>query len=292
MESIVSISRNIQSRFSCRTYQDRSIDAKSQASLTKYIAENTTGPFGNKARFTVIIATETDRKALKGLGTYGFIKNTPGFIIGAIQNIDYGLEDFGYLMEKIILHATDLNLGTCWLGGTFTKSTFAQKMSLQDNEIIPAVSAVGYISGAPRKIYEVIRQVAHSDRRYPWINLFFDTEFGIPLTRENAGNYSTALEMVRLGPSASNQQPWRIIKDGKIFHFYLQRKQGYRDNKYLKILRAVDLQRIDLGIAMCHFELTVSAFKMIGNWKILETLKKTPDQNTEYLVSWVDHSIS
>jgi len=35
---------------------------------------------------------------------------------------DKNLEDFGYLMEEAILFATGLGLGTCWLGGSFTKS--------------------------------------------------------------------------------------------------------------------------------------------------------------------------
>jgi len=38
------------------------------------------------------------------------------------------LENFGYRMELIVLHATDLELGTCWLGGTF----FTQQFLAQD----------------------------------------------------------------------------------------------------------------------------------------------------------------
>jgi len=46
------------------------------------------------------------------------------------------LEDYGYLMEAIILKATELNLGTCWLGGSFTQSNFARKINAADNEIV------------------------------------------------------------------------------------------------------------------------------------------------------------
>ena len=48
------------------------------------------------------------------------------------------LEDFGYTMERIILFATDLGLGTCWLGGSFTKSRFAEKISANGSERVPA----------------------------------------------------------------------------------------------------------------------------------------------------------
>ena len=45
------------------------------------------------------------------------------------------MEDFGYLMERVILYATALGLGTCWLGGTLTKSSFAEKIDLRAGEM-------------------------------------------------------------------------------------------------------------------------------------------------------------
>ena len=56
----------------------------------------------------------------------------------------YNLEDFGYLTESIILYATDLGLGTCWLGGSFTRSTFIERFPLAPSETMPAVVAIGY----------------------------------------------------------------------------------------------------------------------------------------------------
>ncbi len=57
-------------------------------------------------------AGEKDNEALKGLGTYGFIRGATAFIVGAIKHSEYNLEDFGYIMEKNILYATDLGIGT------------------------------------------------------------------------------------------------------------------------------------------------------------------------------------
>jgi len=100
-------------------------------------------PFGTHPRFKLIASTEADTKFLRGLGTYGFIKNPSAFIIGAISPAPFDLEDFGYVMEAIVLQATRLELGTCWLGGTFTKSRFAKKMNLTPAESIPAVISKG-----------------------------------------------------------------------------------------------------------------------------------------------------
>jgi len=53
--------------------------------------------------------------------------------------------------------------------------------------------------------------------------------------------------MVRWAPSAVNKQPWRVVLSGKAAHFYEKRSRGYVDGA------GWDLQKIDLGIALCHF---------------------------------------
>jgi len=189
-------------------------------------------------------------------------------------------------MEKIILFSTDLGLGTCWLGGTFTRSKFAERITPNNDEIIPAVTSIGYIGGKPRKLDQRIRKSANSDQRLPWTDLFFDAE-GKPITQKKAGRYSTALEMVRLGPSASNKQPWRIVMDDDSWHFYLQRTPGYRDNPYTARLEIADLQRVDIGIAMCHFEMTVKELGIEGSWEVINILKGSPRKEMEYVVSFV-----
>ena len=68
---------------------------------------------------------------------------------------------------------------------------------------------------------------------------------------------------VRQGPSASNKQPWRILKSADRFHLYLQRTRGYR-NVFTRMAQVDDMQRIDMGIAMCHFELTARELGLSG----------------------------
>lgn len=276
----------IRSRFSCRTYQERPIAEETQARLEEYLASPHEGPFGNSPRFKLVAAAEGDSKALRGLGTYGFIKNPTGFIIGATREGEKSLEDFGYLMEEIILWATALGLGTCWLGGTFNRSRFAQKISLEEGEIIPAAISVGYCAKQPARVDKVVRDAAKGDRRFPWDKLFFKGRFGIPLGRDEAGDYATPLEMLRLGPSASNRQPWRVIKEGKVWHFYLQRTKGYPGRVFNVLLRLADLQRVDMGIAMSHFGLTAEELGLEGAWAMDEPDIEKTDELTEYVVSW------
>ena len=281
------IEQLVKQRFSCRSYLSQSIEEQTRRKLADYAASLQTGPFGARMRFELVAAREKDQKALKDLGTYGFIKGATGFIIGAIQDDEKNLEDFGYLMERIILLATDIGLGTCWLGGTFTKSSFSERVSPSPGELVPAVAAVGYCAKKPRRLGTFIRNSAGADRRLSWEQLFFDSRFGVPLSRQGAGDYATALEMVRWGPSASNKQPWRVIKDGDIWHFYLQRKPGYRERRLVRLFTVADMQRIDMGIAMCHFELMARDHGLDGRWEINAPDIEKSDELTEYTVSWV-----
>ena len=79
-------------------------------------------------------------------------------------------------------------------------------------------------------------------------------------------SYSTALEMLRLAPSASNKQPWRIVRQSGRWHFCLARTAGYRAGLGEKLLKLEDIQRVDMGIAMCHFELALQSLGSSGRW--------------------------
>jgi hypothetical protein len=149
------------------------------------------------------------------------------------------------------------------------------------------VTSIGYIADPEKARKGMIRRWVGADQRLPWEQLFFLKRFGAPLTREEAADHAASLEMVRLGPSASNKQPWRIVKDGSAWHFYLQRTKGYREGTIQKHWKVADIQRLDMGIAMCHFELTAGELGSSGKWVVQEPGIGMPDDLTEYTVSWV-----
>ena len=276
----------IKKRYSCRTYTGEPISLRIQEHLINFLQDLPPGPFNSQPRFKLIAAKASDSDELSGLGTYGFIKDSPAYIIGASGVDGNNLEDFGYLMEAIILYATGLELGTCWLGGTFTRSSFADRVDLAEVETIPAVTAVGYPAPNPRKFDSQIRQTAGSDYRLPWQEIFFNEDLKEPLSQDQVGDFSVPLEMVRLGPSASNKQPWRISMSGDCFHFFLNRTPGYRDKFYNKLIKIEDLQKVDMGIALCHFELTADALSLPGNWEFRENTSSKLFPESQYLVSW------
>lgn len=283
----VSMKDLVQRRYSCRSYESLPIPEPTQAALRAFMIENSVGPFGSRLRLSLIAATDSDARALKGLGTYGFISGASGYIAGAVGvDAPLGLEDFGYVVERIVLYATYLELGTVWLGGTFTKSRFAKAMALGPQEELPAVVATGLPAARPRGLDALIRRGSRADRRLPWAELFCDGELGQPLSREAAGPYADVLEMVRLGPSASNKQPWRIVRAADGWRLYLQRTPGYRRRNAL--VGTADMQRIDMGIAMCHFALGAAETGLAGQWLSAGDCEPDGGTRTQLIATWVE----
>jgi nitroreductase len=272
----------IKVRKSCRTYSNRVIEPDKLAQLRQFLVLNIKTPFGSKVRFHLIDFNKMDIVEVKKLTTYGVIKGARQFIVGTVEKNPRSMEDYGYCMEKNILQATSLGLGTCLLGGTFKRSGFAKNINLSENELLPLISPVGYSSDKRSIVDRTFRFIASSGKRRPWNELFFHQGIDTPLDKENAGRFQQPLEWVRIGPSASNKQPWRIIKSKgqDVFHFYLKRTPGYG-----KIGKDIELQNIDMGIAMCHFELSARELELKGGWNVSDPRIKS--EGMEYIVSWI-----
>lgn len=182
-----SITETIKTRMSCRTYQDKPVDQDVKSRLDEFLGSNTAVPFGSRLRFRLLDLTGMERSELKGLGTYGVIRGASLFIAGVVTRGPMAMEDFGYAMEKNVLKATELGLGTCWLGGTFNRSGFAERMDLAGDEVIPAITPVGYASVKRSVTDRLFRFTAASHTRKSWQELYFRDEFNAPLTSEEAG---------------------------------------------------------------------------------------------------------
>jgi nitroreductase len=286
MDFSKSIIETIKERSSWRTYSPEPIQGMERDELEHFIKlKDISTPFGiNPAdyRFQILGIPEFDPNEKKKIGTYGVIQGAQEFIVGAIKASELDQENYGYLMELIILKATELELGTCWLGGFFNRSLFGEKINCTPSEIVPAITPIGYIKD--RRVRErFIRLIVRAKKRKPWDKLFFNGELNNPLSDidNDLGRYSKLLEMVRIGPSATNRQPWRIIKEmnRNIFHFYIAPQKGRIGQIYETITR------LDIGIAVCHFDLCAKELNVMGEWEV-----RNPDipgtENFSYTISW------
>lgn len=270
------LSEIVSKRISVRTYENKKIDLDLRRKLENYLT-SLDSPFNNDIRYKLV--DKKDNEQMK-LGTYGVIRGANTYVITALKRGEMDLEELGYQLEKFILYATSLGLGTCWLGGTFKKSEFAKAINLKEDEIIPIVTPVGYSKDKANVLDLVIRKIAKPEQRKNFNELFFDGSFENALEEKESDTYTFALNMVRRAPSASNKQPWRIVKEDDTFHFYLQHAKGYADKM------GYDIQRVDIGIAMCHFDLAMKEQGIEGKFIRLSPNIKVPDESIEYIISW------
>ena len=243
--------KTIEERHSVRTYDaSRPVPPATVEAIVKFISslENPLGLKGIYIRLVNRGSVPTGEK----LGTYGVIKGASLFAGLAEPDDELHVVAGGYEFESLVLYLTSLGLGTVWLGGTLRRGSFARAMNVGPDLVLPVVTPIGYV--APRRLTEkIMRTVARSDTRRSWEQLFFDGGGVRPLSREEAGGYARALDMVRLAPSASNSQPWRVVRSSSgVFHFFAEYADSIGDmDKRFKYN--------DLGIAMCHFHLSCKA---------------------------------
>ena len=168
------------------------------------------------------------------------------------------MEGFGFAFEKAVLYATSQGLGTCWLGGTFKRGAFSKVMQI-DGEYLPAASPLGYAKEKRSLREKVVAKSAGARTRKSFGALFFDKNFDTPLEISES-RIKTCLEMVRIAPSASNKQPWRVVKIDDKYHFFMRITKKYSGNAAFGFC----MQRIDLGIAACHFSLAAAELGIKG----------------------------
>ena len=271
MSSILAV---IAHRSSCRTFDGRPLSPAERFSVEGLLTGPAVGPFGNRVRFMLLDVSPAAPGTAR-LGTYGVIRDAPCFLAGAVAAGRGALEDFAFAFERVVLGLTAMGLATCWLAGSYRRSAFVDRLELADGEVLPAVSPVGHPAARPSLTDAIMRAGAGSARRRPWEALF---SFG----RKEAGAWEPCLEAVRLGPSATNAQPWRIAKEPglPVFHLAIAGPAAARSKR-----------RLDAGIAMCHFELAAGELGLAGRWNAPGTLpgagRPVLPRGTVHVATWI-----
>jgi len=271
----------IRQRISVRSYAEKEVEPEQRKLLEQLCVKyENGGPYRTAVRFRLLDLEPLSSSDLRRMGTYGVIKGARLYILSAAHSGKGAMEDLGYCLENIILGATTLGLGTCWLGGTFKRGAFAAQMELAEDELLPAITPVGYPAVEKSVTERVMRFGAGSNRRKPWPELFFKSDGVTALPESESGTFKEAYEAVRMGPSASNKQPWRLLLDQQgVTHLYLKENKIY--NRMMGKLR---LQLVDMGIAMCHFEVAARELNLPGAWN---TSHKGPRiAGLQHIASW------
>ena len=261
----------IRSRRSVRTFDGRGLGSEDLAKLMQY-SEEITNPFGVPVRFVFLGASrELSSPVLVGEKLY---------VAGAVHRVPNMEAAYGYSFEKLILRATEMGIGTVWIGGTMNRAAFEKACRLDKDEIMPCITPVGYAAEHMSVRESLMRKGVKADSRKSAAELFFEGSFRTPLPLAAASEawLPDLFEMVRLAPSAVNKQPWRILHKDGAYHFYEKKDKGY-------VSDAVgDMQKIDVGIALCHF---IAGLEEQGRTYAVETAAPGADAEAdmEYVVS-------
>jgi hypothetical protein len=272
------IDQIIQERYSARTFTTEPLTEKELEQIRAVLETDNKGPFGNAIRLEFLDSQDYFQGKKVRIGTYGLVKNTRYFIIGIMNKENLNLKDFGYLFEEMILKMTDLNFGTVWLGKSFNDNLITNLVDLKETEVIPAITPVGHIAEKKSLREKIIAFTIGARKRKPWEKLFFKTNFTTPLDPKTTGKYKLPLEMVRLAPSARNLQPWRILHLDNNFHFYLHSRRTIKS--------MAGLSYMDIGITVCHFELTALIANLSGQWDVDNPQVTSQPTSYEYIVTW------
>lgn len=255
----------IKTRRSVRTFDGRTISDEDKDKLCAYI-KTIRNPYDIPVKFILLDAKE------HGLSS-PVIEGEDLYIAAKVEKQLHGEEAFGFSFEKMVLYAWSLEIGTTWIGGTFDREHFEKTVGVKDNERMYGASPLGYPAEGMSEVEFKLRSSVKGDERLSASELFFDKNFSTPLTISDQ-NLADMLETVRWAPSAANMQPCRIVKDGNNYHFYEKHTKGYTTNPAYG-----DVQKIDMGIALCHFMSVTDGKLTIADPGIVT------DEYTEYIAT-------
>jgi len=218
----------IEIRCSRRKYVPKALEPPAIDTIQALIAE-----YNNNGGLKMSLVVDNG-DAFKGFRkSYGMFSGVRNYIALISNNSDMiGLERLGYYGELLVLHATALDLGTCWVGGTFDRG--ACPVILENGESVVCAITIGKVAQEKSAKEKLVYWATH--RKSKTIEQMYSADGPVP------DWFISGMKTVQLAPSAVNRQP-------VIFSY----KEGHVTASVKDI--SSDGSAFDLGIAKLHFEL-------------------------------------
>ena len=271
----MNIIETIKRRKSCRTFNHVALNITDKQSLESFIIDNNRGLGNELVNFRISEKTNGDKQMKLN---YGMIQGHNAYILGTSKPSIDSRVNYGYLMERVVLKATEMDISTCWVG--YFDSSYFNEVNIEDGFEIPGIVIVGYSDDRQSYQDKLIRLSISASKRQGWDKLFFNYKLMTPLVPEHVSKYSDSLEMIRLAPSSGNSQPWRVFFDvsANEFHFF---KKPINKRYELR-----GLHDIDMGIALSHFGLTSIQNGLSGSWVKHSKGDVITADDLQYILTW------
>lgn len=230
------ILRLMERRRSRRKYLPVPLDPRCARVIQSGIADF--NALGESAKMRLV---QGDGRALNGLTkSYGMFTGVRNYIALTGSSADtLGLEKLGYFGQSIVLQATAMGLGSCWVGDSVDRTAYPY--GTEPGTGVICVIVVGHAAPERSGKEKLIRGIVH--RRTKAIERMYDSDGPVP------GWFIAGMRAVQRAPSALNRQPVMFT---------------YRDGVVRAAVKDISARfyAIDLGIAKLHFELGAGG----GEW--------------------------
>ena len=197
----------MRARRSCRSFQTRKLTIADYNELMAYVRLHSSSPTIGKSpvRFEYISAP---------LSVWPTVNATEFLVAIAPSEYDrLAVIDVGRSLQKIVMDATRMGLGTCWIGPGADQTSVARQLGDRFNpkkDHIICVCAIGYKSWYIPMFLRIFNLQFH--RRLPLSSLFFaDSQFKEPLNVEAYpfNRFGRTYEVCQWSPSSYNGQTTR-----------------------------------------------------------------------------------
>jgi nitroreductase len=239
-------------RRSARTYKEQHVEQASLDALRDFCAGL---PGRSVAR--VVVLDDAPQELFTGLvvGSYGRVAGASSAVVVIGRPAARAFQEcMGYLGEAVLLQATTMGLGTCWIAGSFDRAVASRLVDLEEGEQVFAVSPLGYAQEKPRTGEMLMKALVRAKHRRSAAEIApgFDEEHWPAWAAEG-------VRMARIAPSAVNRQPWRFVLDQGAVTVSVVRRGAEGSVSRL----------LDVGIAMLHFEVGARLMGASGAWEVL-----------------------
>jgi nitroreductase len=230
----------IDKRISRRNYLDYSVDAEKIEKLKCLVDK-----FNQEANLRIELIVEGGDAFSKLSRSYGFFKNVHTILaMKGLEKDPHHREKLGYYGELLVLEATDLGLGSCWVGGSFDRGS--QIFNIEADEKLHYVIPIGEVPEEKTLKEKMFHGFSHL--RPKKVEDLIITKVAI---EELPNEFMNAMKAVYKAPSALNSQPVRFeYSNGQVFGRHV--KPSLTDS-------------VDLGIAKAHFVVVAGGSFEWGN---------------------------
>jgi nitroreductase len=231
----VNLTQAIEERRSRRKYSNTPIDFTIVSKLKRLINE-----YSKQAGLRIELVLNNG-KAFNGFRkSYGMFSGVNDYIgLIADKSDKTAAERLGYYGELLTLHAVSMGLGTCWVGGTFSRSD--TPFTLADGEALICVIVIGNADKNDSFKEKLIRNLTH--RKSKTAQEMFVSDCPAP------DWFMRGMDAVQKAPSAINRQPVMFSYSGGNASAPVR---DISDNSMV----------LDFGIAKLHFEIGAGG----GEW--------------------------